>query len=330
MRIEVVGAGSIGLLLAGRLALAGNEVKLVCRTDEQAEAVNRRGLILYEKDGRSSRSVRLTAIGPAANEERNRPDGDWPEWLFLTVKQKDVNDSLLAALQARMGSQTNVLCFQNGIGHIEKMAGTLPASSLYAAVTTEAARKRSACEVDHTGSGETRIGRPLSPAETEDGSGPPDSLRRLLNCLECAGFSAILSNNINSAIWSKLLINAAINPLTAVLRVRNGELLRAKEWTEALRLLLDEGRAIARANGIETAADLWEQLVSVCERTAANHSSMLQDVTAGRETELEWITGSLLRHAEKQGVAAPSHRMVYQLLKGLEQATGKPETEALS
>lgn len=314
MRIMVVGAGSVGMLLAGRLASAGHDITLVCRTGEQAVALNRDGLTIAEKDGSTVRQVHLTAIGPQADETKLL-SGETPQWLFVTVKQKDITDALLQSLKLYGRGTANVLCFQNGMGHVEKLSQVFSPAALYAAITTEAARKRSVTEVIHTGSGETRIGRPLQEAE---GAVDDPMAEQLKECMRDAGFPCVTSNNINNAIWNKLLINAVINPMTAVLRVPNGRLIGSNDWMCTMRTLLEEGIAVAEANGIEIAADLWEQLVSVCQRTAANHSSMLQDVTAGRETELEWITGSLLRCADKARLSIPSHRLLYRLVKGLE------------
>jgi 2-dehydropantoate 2-reductase len=140
----------------------------------------------------------------------------------------------------------------------------------------------------------------------------------LIQALGKAGFDARVSNNIKETVWKKLLINAVINPLTAILRIRNGELLESRERIDWMRELFQEGLAVARAEGVNLSPGLWEELLSVCRRTANNHSSMLQDIMNGRRTEMEWINGSLLKAGARHGLELPAHAAVVRRIREME------------
>lgn len=127
-----------------------------------------------------------------------------------------------------------------------------------------------------------------------------------------------MSKNMEIRIWSKLVINAVINPLTAILRVKNGELLESA-WTRELMLdLYREACLVAEAKDIQLPDDLWQTILTVCEATSRNHSSMLQDIEQSRTTEIDRINGSLLQMAEELNLDLPAHRTVYRLVKALE------------
>ncbi len=224
------------------------------------------------------------------------------------------NNGLGSYGTTKNGPHSWVICLQNGIGHVETLEKFIPANRILLAVTTEAALKHSETEAEHTGRGRTWIGS-ASPHYNE---GAEDAQKKWVKLLEVAGFEAFLSKNITSRIWHKLLVNSIINPLTAILQVTNGELPGLPQAQQLMRALFDEGTALAAALHIELEPDLWEQLLEVCRRTSANRSSMLQDVLAGRPTELDAINGGLLKKAEAIGLSMPTHLAVYRLVKALE------------
>lgn len=328
MRFMVIGGGSIGMLLAGKLAVAGASVDLVCRTAAQAERIAAEGLrLLYAVGGEAvcvapfSIQSAEDAVSNAPPPVRNAPlavrggvhsgmDAN-AEWALLAVKQTHWDDALLAELVRLASAGTRLVCFQNGLGHIERLAAAgAPMERVYAAVTTEAARRESANVVAHTGSGTTRIG-PASPAA------PVEPLTELARQLCAAGFETAVEPDIKRQMWRKLLINAAINPASALFGVTNGELASSAPRRRVMKMLLEEAVSIAAAAGQRPDANIWEQVLEVCRRTSANDSSMLQDVRAGRTTEIEAVTGSLLREAAAGGVSAPLSEAVYQLVKAM-------------
>ncbi|MBD2861798.1 ketopantoate reductase family protein [Paenibacillus oceani] len=312
MRIACVGAGSIGMLVAFRLAAAGTDTTLITRTGEQAELLNETGVHLLNGGAES-----VVAIRARSYESKTAPLPDGAEkpydWVFLTVKQKHITEPLLDTLHHLLGEQGKLVCFQNGIGHVEKLEERFPLARIYLAVTTEGAKKLSPSRVAHTGQGWTTIGH----AGTDIGGKERNLLEKTMNE---AGFRTFLSNQMIEIVWNKLLINAVINPLTALLRLRNGELPASEARRRLMRDLLEEGLAAANASGIRTREDVWEQLLDVCAKTAGNHSSMLQDVSEGRITEIDWINGAMLEAGARHGVPMPHHESVYRLIKAAEPA----------
>lgn len=321
-RITVIGAGALGMLFAVKLTKAVPDMEIVVRRASQKQLLMSEGVSLTEAgawlDG-SEEKGRTLKIYPKIvlmNEE----DGNKAaregcmHWIVLAVKQTAFTSDLAEAVQKRMGIDSWVVCLQNGIGHVETLTKFIPAERILLAVTTEGALKRSETEAAHTGRGFTWIGQ-ASPNENERSEAVK---KKWVKLLEVAGFEAFLSKNITSRIWHKLLVNAIINPLTAILQVTNGELPGLPKAQQLMRALFDEGTALAAALRIELDPDLWEQLLEVCRKTSANRSSMLQDVLAGRPTEIDAINGGLLKKAETLGLSLSTHQAVYQLVKALE------------
>lgn len=317
MQVWCVGAGSVGMLFAAKLALAGLSVTLVTRSEEQAEAINRQGIQLQEET--RMHHVKLLAIAyDTLRAERGRGASSSPEWIFLTVKQQHLTEDVLEQVGHWCKGGARLLCFQNGIGHAERLLAHVPSSQLDTAVTTEGARRRSYTEISHTGHGITRIGYAVEPKVREQTNKAVFKQKKLIQALIVAGFESSLSNNMKEIAWNKLLMNAVINPLTALLQVRNGQLLESESIMPLMRAIYDEGVLVARSHGIGIQADLWEQLLEVCRRTANNASSMLQDLTAGRTTEIDWLNGALLKAAQQQAVPIPANETIYRLIKALE------------
>jgi 2-dehydropantoate 2-reductase len=140
----------------------------------------------------------------------------------------------------------------------------------------------------------------------------------LSRLLETAGFQVEVVDDPISLLWGKLLINAAINPLTALLRVKNGELLEQQVTRELLGEVAKEAASVALQLGIHLPyTDPILAVEEVARNTATNYSSMLQDVLRGTGTEIEAINGAIVRMGERNGVPTPINRVLWQLVKSL-------------
>lgn len=305
MRIEVVGGGAIGLLFAARLAGAGADVTVWTRTLRQSELIQERGISLISQEGETV----LHAYSDWLHPDRMSARGsEGVTSIMLAVKQNAINDELIGSLRAltqsnRTGS-TSLICLQNGIGHLDKLAEGLQGVRLYAAVTTEGAKREDERTVRHTGAGTLWINdRPHTAGISGENSDKPQKM--LLDSLQKAGFEVSLSNEMEDRIFQKLLINAVINPLTAIFDVLNGELPNNKRRCELMEALHRETYGILTSAGMKPDADSWNKVLEVCMRTAANVSSMLADVRAGRPTEIEAINGAVSRLAAKHGMKSP-------------------------
>lgn len=318
MRIDIIGAGSLGLLLAGRLVQSGNDVRLWCRGIEQCRQLARNGLTISYEDQRESiwlpgdRFV-SEPIGKFADIYLDEPS----DWIIVTVKQNILHEDLPAYLSKLKQDKIHLICLQNGVGHMEMLRELLPCAKLYAAVTTEAAKRKSLTEVIHAGEGEVWIGEWNKENRQVHSIHNDLQAKYLVEVLLTAGFSAFLSNEVDTMIYRKLMVNAVINPLTAIWRIPNGELLVSDHRIHLMKELFSEAAAVYDACGIPYDEDAWENIIQVCRSTASNISSMLADVLASRTTEIRWINGSLVDMAERSGTPVPTHRMVCQLVEGI-------------
>ncbi|RUS48451.1 ketopantoate reductase family protein [Cohnella sp. AR92] len=303
MRAAIAGGGSMGLLLAARLSAAGCETTVWTRSEEQARTLEKQGITLLDGNGErlGNFPVRAVSIGQAAANRESLV-------VLLALKQTGLTEEFLRELREAAGERAEIVSFCNGIGHLERLTATLPGSSQLAAVTTEGALRTGPSEVMHTGKGQIWMGQaPIFKGSSTEYVKMPteDRLKDIENLFQTAGFSIFMSNKMSERILRKLLINSVINPLTALLRVRNGELLESEARLALMRALFEETLPILQANGLSSGDGLWEEVVDVCVRTARNESSMLQDVRNGRLTEIEAINGAVSRLAADMGASAP-------------------------
>jgi 2-dehydropantoate 2-reductase len=320
----------MGMLFAAYLIRTGRKVELVTRTSEQAQLIREQGLLVTAAEAQNinhnetGRPRAEWAVNPAVLSFKeavafaitSEKSEELPDLVFLMVKQTSITDELAVAIKKQLKPGSRLVCFQNGIGHTELLKRHIAAVQLLTAVTTEGALRRSSRHVEHTGKGMTWLGADESVTLTEIDK---KIVKNTQNLLADAGFSVSLSNNITSKVWNKLMINAVINPITAVLRIRNGLIPELPAARALMRSLYEEGAALADKLEVELAPDLWEQLLEVCRLTANNQSSMLQDVLSRRRTEAGAITGGLLDKAREAGVTMPGHETMYQLLRSIEQ-----------
>jgi 2-dehydropantoate 2-reductase len=313
MVIHIIGAGAIGKLLAARLSRVrgGENLVLVAHRRAQADAVGGGGLVLRDGEGTSVTFVRTVAWPDYAAGGNAAP----ADAVMLAVKQQHFHEEMLRAACSHLKPDGIVVAWMNGIGHERLLAGMPGKSRSALAITTEGATSRGDAEVEHTGAGTTKLGL-LS-------GGSAEARRQLKNVacwLAAAGFDVGLSNDIMKEAWNKLVINAVINPLTAIHGIPNGDLLASPFLLQTMRTLYTEAKSVAAKAGVQIDDALWNRLLDVCRRTARNRSSMLQDLAAGRKSEIEWINGSLIRAAQRHGVAVPGHQAVFDAVRGIENA----------
>ena len=197
------------------------------------------------------------------------------------------------------------LTLQNGLGNRETLMQSLGASRVALGSTTTGATLLGAGYVKAGGEG-------IISLEQNQALGPLEA------ALQSAGFNIQVVENADALIWGKLVINAAINPLTALLRVQNGELLKRPSAHELMKALALEVTNVARAENIQLPfEDAVKAAEDVARKTAANTSSMLQDVLRGAPTEIDAICGAVVSAGEKHGIDTPVNRVCWQLVKAL-------------
>jgi 2-dehydropantoate 2-reductase len=307
-RVCVVGAGVIGSLFAGHLAQVC-EVAVLTRRREHADALERDGLRV---SGRSERHARVTASTDPAELE--------PCDVAIVATKATGLESALRALEGRFADAT-VTTVLNGLGaeEIVREHGDWP---IVSGVTFMSGTRHSDTHVEYILDTETWLG----PYETT----PFERVQEIADTIVAAGLKAQALADLRPAQWSKLIFNAAVNPVAALTGLPHDPHFADEGTTSGLghlvHGLVDEGKAVAVAAGIELHDDPWEMNVLATRRGSAHYPSMLEDVTAQRETEIGLITGSLTRIAGQHEVATPLHDMVHALVAGKE-ASWQTQTE---
>jgi 2-dehydropantoate 2-reductase len=294
VRVLVFGAGAIGSLLGGVLS-EDHDVTIIGRKSH-VDAVNARGLQITGHTNRIARPIATTEV----------PSADF-EVVFVTTKAYDTANAV-DALRVFWRASTFVT-LQNGLGNAERIAER--ADRVLAGTTSHGVTFVGPGEVHHAGVGEIAIGAWHGTTL--------DDARRLATALTAAGLRASAIPDTRGELWSKVVVNGAINPLTAVLRVPNGTLVAHEDLRHLLTAISREAVSAANAAGVElTPETLTERAMEVAAKTAENRSSMLQDVERGRRTEIDAITGELLRAAAAAGLDLPYVRTLDALIRGIE------------
>ena len=300
MRACVIGAGAIGSLFAAHLSKVA-DVLVLTRRPEHARALNDQGLRVTGKHD-------FTARVTAASDPRDLPDFE----IGIIATKATGLEGAAAALAGRFGAAT-IMTVQNGLGAEEVVHrhGDWP---LISAVTFMSGTKHSDTHVEYILDTATWLG--------PYGETPYERVQELAKLLVESGLKAEALPDLHPAQWAKLIFNATVNGVAALtglphdahFAAENGE----ADLGHLVHALVDEGKRVAAAAGVELHDDPWEMNVLATQRGSAHYPSMLEDVEARRPTEVELINGALVREAERHGVAAPLQTALYRLVAARE------------
>lgn len=286
MKITVLGCGALGQLWLTALCRHGHEVQGWLRVPQPFCSVN-----LIEEDG------------TLFNESLTANDPDFlaqSDLLLVTLKAWQVSEAV-RGLSGRLPATTPILLIHNGMGTVDELKN-IP-QPLLMGITTHAAR-RDGNIIMHVANGTTHIG----PARQHDGD-----FSYLADILQEVLPDVAWHNTIRPELWRKLAVNCVINPVTALWNCPNGELLA---HPALIQNICNEVAAVMEREGHHTSVDnLLSYVYQVIESTQENISSMLQDVRALRHTEIDYITGHLLKRARAHGIAVPENTRLYELIK---------------
>ena len=301
MKIVILGAGAMGCLYGGHLA-KDNEVWLLDVWKGHVDEINRKGLLIEGISGdRVVKNIKATT---------NAADIGVADVVFVFVKST-ITDLAIIQNKCIFGNNTIVLTLQNGLGNIDKINQSIDSKNILAGVTSHGATMLSPGKIYHAGIGTTHIGE-LDGLVTK-------RVESIAHILRTAGLETLISENVSGLIWGKLLVNVGINALTAITGFKNGELIQNKETEELLALAVEEAWNIAKANNIVLSYDdPIYHTKQVCKSTAENRSSMLQDVSNKRKTEIDMINGAIVREGKRIGVPTPVNTVLTNLIKAIE------------
>ncbi len=304
MKLAVLGPGALGCLLAALFWEAGVEVSLVDYRPERAARLRRQGLQVHSLEG-GPRVVRVP-IGLAA--EVGACD--------LTIMAVKAYQTAAAArgLPVLMSQGGLALTLQNGLGNLEAMARSAGPERLLAGVGLLGVTRQDEGRVIYAGRGAIFIGVPPGSQVSRS------EAAAVVDLFRSAGLECQPREDIEAVLWEKLVINVGINPLTALLRVPNGALLKLPQAWEVAVAAAQEAQAVARAAGLNLTGDPAARLRQVCTHTAANHSSMLQDILAGRPTEIEALNAQVAARGRVLGLPTPVNDLLTRLLQAATQS----------
>jgi len=300
-RVGVVGCGAIGSLFAAHLAQAGEaEVWAYDLDAAHVEAIDRDGL-------------RLTGAGEVHGRLRATTDAAaLPACDFGIVATKALHTEAAIAATAPAFADAAVATVQNGVGNEEVLAAHVP--RVIRGTTFPAGKVVAPGVVQWDVGGETTLG----PFEPQPAS--LDEVGELARLLTDAGMPTKAVPDARGAQWRKVIFNAATNPLGALTGLTHGQACDVPPLRALMRTLVAEGRAVCDAQGIVLDADP-DALIDHAREVAYHHkASMLQDVEAGRPTEVDFLNGGIVRFGREHGVPTPGHETVTALIHGLEEA----------
>ncbi|RDE14662.1 MAG: 2-dehydropantoate 2-reductase [Candidatus Thorarchaeota archaeon] len=301
MKIVIMGAGAIGSLYGGMLGLAGGSEVILVGRRPHVEAIRRGGLKF--KGVLGDRAVRLKAI----DDPRQITQADF---VFITTK---TYDTLTAASRVRhlADSGAYIVVLQNGLGTEKEVENALSTTRVLRATTCMGALVTRPGEITVTGQGLTEIGS----HHVEN----VDAVEQVAELLRHAGFEVKTSDNIDGVVWTKTIVNCGVNPVGALTGLTNGEVYSNKALRGLVLRLVKEAAKVADGLGVKlTTDDPVRYTLGTAKATGANVNSMLQDIRARKKTEIDSITGEVIRLAHELGIETPASEAVCALVKALE------------
>jgi 2-dehydropantoate 2-reductase len=296
VRVGIVGAGALGTLFGQRLA-ASNEVVLLERRPEVVEAVRRDGL-------------RIDGEGRSAYPTMEPRELFGVQVLFVFVRATDTLRAL-RPFASELSPATAIVSLQNGLGNEEAIKTSLGSTiPLVIGATTESALTVGPGDARRVGDGTTVLG---------SAGASPEVVNRVVRLLVDAGFRASAAYDIRPHLWGKLIANAAINPVAALLDRPNGVVLSDPHAGDVARSLAQEAATVANAMRIPLPfTDPWSYVRTIVEQTAELDNSMLYDLRAGASTEVDFINGAVVSAGRRAGVPTPYNETLTALVKARE------------
>lgn len=304
-RVAVLGAGAMGSLYGAALAEAGVETVLIDVDRELVDHLGSHGLRLL-RDG-SETVVDLDVRSDAESLE--------PVDLVVFFVKAYATAAAAALIAPALRPDAVALSLQNGWGAGERLLESFSADRIVVGVSYQSATVRELGTVERTAGGATVIG-PLQPSGGE-------AVEVVRAILERAELEPRVSPDVIGDIWEKLVLNTAANPTAALARLPAAELTKVPEMRDLVEGVARETIAVANAIGHRIdATEALEHIEATLIGAGEGKGSMLQDVESGRRTEIEVITGAVLRAAEGEQLDVPLNRAIFALIRGYERSRG--------
>ncbi len=303
MQIVIVGAGAIGMLIGTFLVRGGHKVTFVEPRKDAVDTINKEG-IWFMDSGEESESGEMafeqaTAVMDASELAQC-------DLVILAVKSYDTHAAVKAVTHL-ITKDSPLLSLQAGLGNLEIIEKLGCRDNLLGGLTFMAGAALGPGQVRLGGLGTTYIGE-------LDGT-ISSRVTKLLKLFNDCGLETEQVDNIIKRLWCKVVVYSAINPLTAILRVKNDQLLEKMESINLAKRLIDEARHVAAANDVDLSQfDLYQLFFDTCHRTADNISSMLLDLISGRRTEIQAFNGEVVRLGQLKNIPVTTNMSLVELV----------------
>ena len=307
IKICVIGCGAVGSLFAAHLAKAGEaEVWAYDVWKEHTEAIHKNGLHL---SGAADFTARLNATSDAK---------ELPRCDYGIVATKAIHTRTAIAQAAHIFDQNSAVCsVQNGVGNEEIIAEHV--KYVIRGTTFPAGHPIAPAHIGYDIKGDTWIG-PFEPSNTS-----MNKVEELAGLITRSGMNTIALKDARGAQWTKLIFNAATNPVGALTLLHHGAATRFRPTGQLFSDLIVEGEAVAKGMGIELHGDPRQLVQKGANAPGKHRASMLQDVLAERQTEVDFMNGAIVQWGEKVSVPTPLNKALWELIKGLEHSWKDPD-----
>jgi 2-dehydropantoate 2-reductase len=322
MNIVIFGAGAIGSFIGGLLSLK-YDITLIGRK-YHIDVVNINGLEITGKTELICRPKGITNIAELDTT---------PDLIILTVKSYDTLTAITQITSAlNLNEDTGILSLQNGLDNLETIRNVLHTHGIQCRIlggtTCHGVTFIEPGHIYHAGVGETIIGEMATTTPTATTTTIiQDSLyvQKIREMFDSVGIETTITDDIKSELWAKAIVNASINPLTAITGLNNKYILELAELRDAMEKTCREAVKVANAIGCNFDPEkLIARTKNVITQTGENKSSMLQDLEKGKRTEIDSISGVIVKTGEKYSIPTPLNSTLYALVKGIEATMHAP------
>jgi 2-dehydropantoate 2-reductase len=301
MKIAIIGAGAMGSIYGAHLS-RHNEVFLVDNNQAVVDVINKNGLKLLEDD----LDVVYKPKAVTTTKEIGKVD------LIILFVKALYSRVALQQNKGIIGNNTYVMTLQNGSGHEEILSEVVSVERIIIGTTEDNGAIIEAGYVRHGGTGRMNIGMLVEDKE--------EMLDTLKECFDACGFDTLVHDNIQKLIWDKLFTNVSLSAITGVLQVKMGHISENNSAWNLTKQLVKEAVAVANAMGLEFDEEIvLSKVKNTSESNPNGCTSIYADLKNGRLTEVDTISGSVVRAAKKYGIVVPSHEFVVNMVHAMEQ-----------
>lgn len=303
MKIGIMGAGAIGTLYGGMLAASGTDTVIYVKPGPKYDILKKKGkLEIIFPGNRTIESNPLITDSLTGLSEC--------DFLILCVKSYSTEKAAAMASEA-VKKSCIIVSFQNGLGNIEAIKRYFPENRISAGTTSEGSFLKGPGIAVHGGKGVTSI----SMLDKNN-----SCLEKFAEAMNYAGFKCKIDPDYMKLIWKKLIVNAAINPLTALENVSNKYICSSPYLKKIAEKIIEEGIKCAEAEEIFLSfKEMADTVFTTAEKTGDNISSMLQDIRGGRTTEIDHISGAIEKRGIKYGIETKTNSAMKNLVKAKEE-----------